>query len=847
MNHLRKSLICGLSLALSAGFLPIHVLAEDTENEPDVTVEETAEDPSEAIEEESAEPELIIEEAEEIPDGQSAEAISSEPEAFEEETVIEPWEKDESENEIFPEEKIEKEPLIASPMGSGEFDDAAVIHPDEDVSAYILTGGKFFYYRFIPTESAYYTLSSDVPENGADTYANLYKPDGTLIKSDDDSGKNMNFRLVAWLEKGTTYYYGVRFYHESDTGQIPLRLIKGGAVFDSYGSVYYLVNPGGSAALQVSVFGDTSRTTYQWYRNNTVLSSEKSSVLNLGNLNYSYGYYCHCDDGFGFSEDVFFQVDIENHFSLSRVGDYDITAAYNSSQKLEFNISADNTSGMKIEWYEYVFNKTLGYTEEKLISGANGLSYTISKVTHTAEYCAVVTDRYGNVRRIDYYVRIPNELSADCVGDYEHRVTYNGSVTLKVKVSANDLTGMKYSWYAFDPHPASSSPNTWLEDSPALTLENVKNNLYLLCVVRDRYENMQYVYYYVSIDNKLSAEVIGGSIISVLLYGAVTVNLKVNALDKTGLVFEWYTSSYDYDVENFVDTLIARNSSSSYTIGNIQKPTPGKVIVYDRFGNSVTVEFGINIIEDYQIAVRKDFLFLEVGKSETLIADGEPHKNWSSLYPEVASVDQNGKVTVKKVGWTQIYCYDDNNVYGDSCFVRGVFSDVKTRSAFYFDPVYWAFDKKITTGTSDTTFSPNDKCSRAQIVTFLWRFKGSPKVDYNVNFTDVSKDKYYYDAVAWAAYNGITTGTSDTTFSPNDKCTRGQIVTFLYRAMGEPSPGAAVNFTDVSSDKYYYKAVCWAANNNITTGTSDTTFSPGDKCTRAQSVTFLYRTAILPQ
>ena len=163
--------------------------------------------------------------------------------------------------------------------------------------------------------------------------------------------------------------------------------------------------------------------------------------------------------------------------------------------------------------------------------------------------------------------------------------------------------------------------------------------------------------------------------------------------------------------------------------------------------------------------------------------------------------------------------------------------------AYYTAPVLWAVDHAITAGTDKTHFSPNDTCTRAQVVTFLWRAAGNPEPQTGNNpFKDVKPSDYFYKPVLWAVENKITAGTSATTFSPNDGCTRGQVVTFLWRSAGNPAPGSSKNpFTDVKSDAYFYDPVLWAVEHKITAGTSDTTFSPNDTCTRAQIVTFLYR------
>lgn len=162
-------------------------------------------------------------------------------------------------------------------------------------------------------------------------------------------------------------------------------------------------------------------------------------------------------------------------------------------------------------------------------------------------------------------------------------------------------------------------------------------------------------------------------------------------------------------------------------------------------------------------------------------------------------------------------------------------------NAYYADAVAWAVEKGITNGTSDTTFSPDVSCTRAQVVTFLWRAAGSPAVSSTTGFTDVDGNSYYAQAVAWAVANGITNGTSDTTFSPDAVVTRAQVVTFLWRYEGSKDAGSRSGFADVDAGAYYAGAVDWAVEHGITQGTSNTTFSPDADCTRGQIVTFLYR------
>ena len=180
------------------------------------------------------------------------------------------------------------------------------------------------------------------------------------------------------------------------------------------------------------------------------------------------------------------------------------------------------------------------------------------------------------------------------------------------------------------------------------------------------------------------------------------------------------------------------------------------------------------------------------------------------------------------------------------------FTDVVPRT-FYYDAVLWAVGKQITNGMTETTFEPEGPCTRGQVVTFLWRTRGSPAPGTTGNpFTDVPTGKFYTQAVLWAVRYGITNGMTATTFEPDGLCTRGQVVTFLWRAKGRPSSGiiagndelpvvSGSTFTDVVRGSYYEQAVNWAVTAGVTKGMTDTTFCPDLTCTRAHVVTFLYR------
>ena len=221
-----------------------------------------------------------------------------------------------------------------------------------------------------------------------------------------------------------------------------------------------------------------------------------------------------------------------------------------------------------------------------------------------------------------------------------------------------------------------------------------------------------------------------------------------------------------------------------------------------------------------------------------------------TITPDKGYAVSNVKIDSKSIGAVKSYTFENvrRTHTIEVIFMKangnpqtGVFVDVAT-SSYYEDAVDWAVGNGITQGTDDTHFSPDGICTRAQAVTFLWRAAGSPAPrSRTVPFTDVPAGSYYYDAVLWAVENGITEGTSDTTFSPNMTCTRAQIVAFLWRSEKSPAAGTANPFADVKSTAYYADAVLWAVKENITRGTTNTTFSPDADCTRSQIVTFLWR------
>ena len=273
-------------------------------------------------------------------------------------------------------------------------------------------------------------------------------------------------------------------------------------------------------------------------------------------------------------------------------------------------------------------------------------------------------------------------------------------------------------------------------------------------------------------------------------------------------------------------TVTVSNSSSSsgshttyYPVNTSAKGEGGSVVVSPKSaskGSAVTVT--VTPESGYQVssvqAVDKD------GKKLTLTDKGDG--KYTFVMP-------GSKVEVS-ASFAQVQKPEEPSPYRDV-----------SKDSYYYDAVQWASDKGITNGVADGVFAPDWVCTRGQIVTFLWRSVGSPAPKTaEMPFADVAEDAYYAQAVLWAVENGITKGTSETTFSPDQTCTRAHAVAFLYRLAGSPAVTGS-SFQDVAADAYYNAAVAWAVQQGITKGTSETTFSPNETCTRAQIVTFLYR------
>ena len=331
-----------------------------------------------------------------------------------------------------------------------------------------------------------------------------------------------------------------------------------------------------------------------------------------------------------------------------------------------------------------------------------------------------------------------------------------------------------------------------------------------------------------------------------------------------------YTGIYDGEAHSIIvnapegATVEYGTEKTSYSTTNVKEKNAGTYVVYwkvSKEGSETVTGSAVISIVKAPLTIKADNQSMYVGgklptftytatglvKGETLVteptltytADGTTVGKFD-IVPSGADAGNNYKITYVNGTLTVSRRHSSSSTTPEPTPDDSTsFVDVPA-NAYFADAVEWAVNKGITNGLSDTMFGPYESCTRAQIVTFLWRAAGSPEPASTSTFADVPASAYYAKAVAWAVENGITNGMTETAFAPNATCTRGQSETFLYRALKGTASGST-NFTDVKPDAFYADAVDWAVASDVTNGTSATTFSPNTDCTRAEIVTFLYR------
>jgi len=343
-------------------------------------------------------------------------------------------------------------------------------------------------------------------------------------------------------------------------------------------------------------------------------------------------------------------------------------------------------------------------------------------------------------------------------------------------------------------------------------------------------------------------------------YGYLRLDIKNNLNDTVGIaVDDLYVNGYKTTAIGLPDLLPDRSSLDPIIFSFSNLPVKNKseineikfsIRLYDNRYNDI-VEINNLVINPKTtvtgLRLNKEILLLNVGDTGILDATIAPSTlvnktiTWKSENPGVAKVDSKGNVTAINHGETKIIA---ETVYGKTakCMVRVNFADVASTSQYYYKPVYWAAENKITTG-SNGLFAPHSSCTREHAITFLWRMAGSPQPKSMVSkFKDIqNKNSYSYKAIMWGTEKGIITG-SGGVFAPNNTCTREQIVTMLWRLAGKPVPkSTGSKFKDVQNkNSYSYNAILWASEKGITTGANGE-FKPAKTCTRAEIVTFIYR------
>jgi len=440
------------------------------------------------------------------------------------------------------------------------------------------------------------------------------------------------------------------------------------------------------------------------------------------------------------------------------------------------------------------------------------------------------------------------------VGKTEFFVTPKSDVKLQVKILCEDKAGMKIEWHRRTTVTSSWSGEIVATNTDTYLADNIDKETHHVWVdVTDRFGNKETVDFFMKPDTGLSAYVDRPIRYTNPGY-TQTFRAHVSANDKTDLKMGWFKKVYDNYGGFYLAPIDGANTDTLTTevLNNSQEYC---LIVRDRYYNQVNVFVEVRVKQKGSLFIYDHKPVIGLGESIDLYATDfaavQTPKRWVSSDPSVAVVN-DGKVTGIGIGTTSIFAADPANPTNfDGTNLTVSFTDTADPSAYYFDAVMWAYENGITVGHGGYgKFSPNVSCTREQIVTFLWRCMAQPEPVTSVMFTDVAQDAWYYKPIAWAYQNGITTGLNDGTgrFGIGQPCTREQCVTFMYRLFSLFDKDFTnirrhKMFTDVAQDKYYFEAISWAYDKEITTGLNNGTgkFGVGQACTRAMIVTFLHR------
>ena len=691
-------------------------------------------------------------------------------------------------------------------------------------NAVISTGGDMKYFTYTPTTSGKYVIYSTGSD---DTKVYLYNADWSELNSNDDGGDSSNFRLEYNLTAGTKYIFGVKYYNSSKTGTISFKF---GNIF----TITYNANGGSDAPSVQSKDYGTNVTL-----SNTIPTRSGYTFLGWATSSTATSATYQPDESF--------------------------TENANTTLYAVWKLGCEN------EMHSYQ------YTETNLptTSATGTLTGTCSKCggTTTVTLPKLTTTDY------DYAIQKEAGCTTSGTGRYTWKTTTYGSFYFDVTLAA---TGHSYT-YKVTKEPTTSATGTLTGTcskcggTTTVTLPKLTTTDYNYAILKEagcitsgtgRYTWKTTTYGSFYFDVTLAAT--GHSYTykvtkepTTSATGTLTGTCSKCGGTTTVTLPKLTTADYDYTI------LKAAGCTTSGTGRYTWKTTTYGSFCFDvmlpatghNYSNGSCTYCGTddpNYVANHPVTgiIIDETLSLTLGETATLIATITPENAtnkklmWSSSDTNIAIVSENGLVTAVGNGMATITATAaDGSGVSASCEVTVttaiMFEDVVIGS-YYEQPVQWAVEKGITNGYgNDTIFNPEGTCTRGQIVTFLWRANGSPEPASLENpFTDVPSNEYYYKAVLWAVENGITAGYgSDTIFNPDGACTRAQVATFMWRAAGKPDMSGAVNpFADLEEGSFYYDAVLWAVENGITNGYgSADTFCPDITCTRGQIVTFLYR------
>lgn len=456
----------------------------ETEAEPEpvteVEIETEAEPETEVEVETAAEAETEVESETEAEVELETEAVTSEEEAgtvWEEETKPQSEEIELSEVSVlaqaFTEEELAKIKDVAIPLNL-----------QEETICNIQQGGQIVYYSFTPetTENYWFYSSSDY-----DTYAMLYDLNYNNRYDFDNGGEGSNFKAERKLYKGYTYYFAVKLYLNTATGNFPVKL-ESNQFQISTSETDVKVNPGEGAVLEVNVSAtDTSKSTYQWMDTNyKPIEGATGSRYDTPGIEEYTVYRCYVQDGYGNSQYVYFSISVDNNLNVT-IEQSDLSVKYGETTTLSVAVTATNTEEISYAWSD----------KNGIIEGALSATYTVPPVTERKYYRCTVTDRYGNTQTVFFYVRVDNAFGAQAVKESQ-QVEPGQSVTLEVKVTGTDLSKVTYEWRDEQyNHIEGATAN-------AFVIPIVKKNARYECIVNDGYGFSSYVSFYVSVENNLS-------------------------------------------------------------------------------------------------------------------------------------------------------------------------------------------------------------------------------------------------------------------------------------------------------------------------------------------------------